>query len=257
MPGAEAPVPARRLRVALSWVLVSVGAAVVAAGGLERWFGGFDTVRSSTGAWILAHVDLVWQVGDHVAAVVVSQVPNTTYDPLLPALLWAWRAVSGEADPAALVVTAHRLSAAGVGLCLVALGGFWSSVAGGGESAGGGSRVAVAALGAVAGLFPPLLATGGLVRPDTLACALTLAAVTTAVQARRAGGGTWFLAGLLAGLTYLAREYTIGPALGAVAVAWLLAARQAGDWRPAAGSALAVALGLWVGAVPLCLALGL
>ncbi len=209
---------------------------------LESWLGGFDQVRSSTGAWILAHLHWVRFVGDYRAAAAVSLVPNTTYDPLYPAI------VSALAGPGTdLVVLAHRVAAAGVGLTAVALACFWSRL--------GGPALGLA--GAAAVLFPPFLATGGLVRYDTLAAALTVFALVAAARARAGLHGAWFLAGLLAGLAYLAREFTLGPTLAGIGVAWLAAAWRVRRLEAVLGSLLGVALGLAVGAVPLTLALGL
>jgi len=240
--GAEGGGPGRRGLAALAWGLLALSAAVGSTLWLQAWLGHFDAVRSSTGAWILAHVDLVQRVGDYKAAAAVSLVPNTTYNPLYPGLL----TVSGQVGTP-LVVAAHRLAAAAVGICGVALALFWSRA--------GGGLVGLAA--AVAVLFPPLLASGGLVRPDTLAVALSLLSVAAAARARSEGGAAWFLGGVLAGLTYLAREFTVGPALGALSVAWLLAAWRDRRLEPVLGSALLVVLGVAAGALPLPLSLGL
>lgn len=225
-----------------AWLLAGLLLALAASAGLERWLGGFDQVRSSTGAWILAHVHWVRFAGDYKAAAAVSLVPNTTYDPLFPALLLALAGPDSD-----LLVLGHRLAAASAGLALLPLVALWRRI-------GGWSVAPVAAL---ALLFPPFLATAGLVRYDSLAIALGLLAVATAARAVDQGGSAWLLAGVACGLTYLAREFLVGPALAATGTAWVIASLRDRTLEAVLGPLVLVALGLLLGAVPLPLSLGL
>jgi hypothetical protein len=146
------------------------------------------------------------------------------------------------------VLVGHLLAAGGLGLVALLLGRLWAR---GRDPVAG--VLAAAAIG-----WPPVVATGALIRPDTLAFSGVLACALLARHLAR--GGAWYAwlgAGLLLGLTHQAREYLIGPAAGALAVGWGLAlARSAQGARalPAAIRTLSLLAGVGItAALPLAM----
>lgn len=258
--------------LAAGW-LGPVVAAVAAALILRSWTGPWDTVRGSTDAWLLAHVHRVLLTGSWPAAVATSMIPNTTWNPLFPAICATVSAASGLPPTG----VGHAVAAGAWGFALVALFALWRAVGeravgeravgerAGGARAGGGW--ALGALGAGGLLFPPVVTTASMARYDTLGMALVLGAGALAAAALRVPAGgrgaavRWGLAGLCAGLAHLAREFLVGPALGGLGVALLvLATRPVSPperrWRSVGVATAALAAGLLAGLVPLPLALG-
>jgi hypothetical protein len=236
---------------AWAWALavpVTMGVAVLA---LRAGLGGFGQLQGSTEAWLVAHVQRVLLAGDYAAATSVSMIPNTTWNSLYPALVVGLCRVLGAAP----VVVGQALSAAALGLAMVALARCWSSAGG----------LVVGLAGALGLLFPPVVITAGMARYDLLALALVLTvawAVITALERRSLLA--WGAAGLLAGLAFHGREFMLAPALGALLVGLLLAALAA--WRAESGlrrlrhvglALVCLLAGLALGVLPLPLLLGL
>jgi hypothetical protein len=252
MPAAVASTPpAPRAGPAWAWALavpVGMGLAVLA---VRAGLGGFGQLQGSTEAWLVAHVQRVLLAGDYAAATSVSMIPNTTWNSLYPALVVGLCRLLGAAP----VVVGQALSAAALGLALVALARCWGAAGG----------LVVGLAGALGLLFPPVVISAGMARYDLLALALVLTvawAVITALERRSLLA--WGAAGLLAGLSFHSREFMLAPALGALGVGWALAALAA--WRAPGGAGrlrhpgLALAcswVGLALGVLPLPLALGL
>ncbi len=218
---------------------------------LRHLMGGFGQVQGSTEAWLLAHVARVLMIGVYAAATGVSMIPNTTWNSLYPALVVALSRLTGG-EPAAL---GQALSAAALGLSLVALARCWWSA--------GGPVVGIA--GALALLFPPVVITASMARYDMLALALALCvgwAVIAAVE--RGSWLAWGVAGSLCGLVFHTREFMAAPALGGLGMGLVLLGMSC--WRDEGGrgsflrplAALGcVLLGLLLGLLPLPLVLGL
>ncbi len=232
----------RHTVAALLLMITGVAAIALVTGSLAE-------VRSSTGAWLLAHIHRILIAGSYPAAAVASEIPNTFYNPLYPALvagISTWLPGDWVRGP---TVVGHVVSAAALGLAALPLYALWRSV--GGRAAG---LVAVGAL-----LFPPMVATASLVRYDTLAIVLVLLCAWAGWSAAQDGRTwKWAVAGLCAGLAYNTREFLSAPALGALATAWLVRAvptyRGASDApgrraaaadgaRGLAGAALGLAVG--------------
>jgi len=211
------------------------------------WMGRFDLVRGSTEAWIVAHVQRVLLAGDYAAASGAGMIPNTTWNPLYPALL----AASSWALGCSPAVAGHVLAAASLGLAAAALAHLWRRAAG----------AVPATLAGLAVFLPPVFLTATMVRYDLPALALALGCACCALRALERGGWlSWILAGLLAGLAYNTREFVGAPAGGCLVLAlglhlWLQRPRQ--RLRATARAVLATAGGLVLGVVPLPLALGL
>ncbi len=178
--------------------------------------GPFSEVRSSTGAWLLAHIHRILIAGSYPAAAVASEIPNTFYNAFYPALVAALAATPPGEWLGGPTVIGHTLSAAAFGFCALPLYMLWHR--------SGGRATGVMAAGAL--LFPPMIATASLVRYDSLAIALVLAAIWAAWTARRDGRvWQWLAAGLAVGLVYNTREFLTAPAVGGVATAWVLRLR--------------------------------
>lgn len=189
-------------------LLMAVGVAAIAL-----ITGSLAEVRSSTGAWLLAHIHRILIAGSYPAAAVASEIPNTFYNPLYPALVAGISATLPGDWPGAPTVVGHVISAAALGLAALPLYALWRSV--------GGRSTGIVGVGAL--LFPPMVATASLVRYDSLAIVMVLLcawAGWSAVQDGRAW--KWLVAGLCAGLVYNTREFLAAPALGALGVAWVL-----------------------------------
>mgnify|MGYP006971706822 CR=1 FL=1 len=238
-------------RWAWAWLLAVPVAMGLAVGLLSWGMGGFGRLQGSTEAWLLAHVQRVLMVGDYAAATGVSMIPNTTWNSLYPALVAGLASLTGGL-PAAV---GQGVSAAALGLAVVALARCWWSA--------GGPAPALA--GALALLFPPVVITASMARYDMLALALALCVGWAVIHAlERDSLLAWGAAGLLAGLAFHGREFMLAPAAGALLVGFGLLAvdswrRGQGERRPlrlvlALGCVLA---GLALGLVPLPLALGL
>jgi hypothetical protein len=241
----------RRARWAWVWALLVPVAMIAAVLLIQRGLGGFGQLQGSTEAWILAHVQRVLTVGDYAAATGVSMIPNTTWNSLFPALVAGISALLG-ASP---VSVGQAVSAAALGLAVVALGRCWWSA--------GGAFAGLA--GALALLFPPVVITASMARYDMLALALVLCVGWAVIAAlERDSLLAWGAAGLLAGLCFNTREFMLAPAVGALAAGLVVASVAA--WRRGAGqrrprrlllALLCLLAGLAVGWLPLPLALGL
>ncbi len=250
MTQATPPQPSRP-RWAWVWALL-VPLAMVAAVMLVEWgMGGFGRLQGSTEAWILAHVQRVLMVGDYAAATGVSMIPNTTWNCLFPALVAGISALTGSVP----VSVGQAVSAAALGLGMVALARCWASAGG-----------AVPALvGALALLFPPVVITASMARYDMLAVALVLCVGWAVIAAlERESLFAWGAAGLLAGLAFNTREFMLAPALGALVAGLMVLGARA--WRRGAGQRrplrlllvlLCLLAGLVIGWIPLPMALGL
>lgn len=244
---------ARRYRVV--WVLAGLLLPVLSAAALAWWTGIFDHVRSSSGSFTSGIVYRILLFDDFRVAAWASQIPKVYYDNLYPILIaLVSRTPLGELLGGPVVV-GHVLAAAALGLAALPLFALWRAVGGG----------AAGVAGAAALLFPPMVTTAALIRADNLSAALALLCAWTALWARRRGHwACWGLAGLLAGLIYVCREFYLGPALGGLGVAALLhvleARRDAGDLgallRLLWPAVTACVVGVLVGATLLPLALG-
>lgn len=233
-----------RWRLSAFWAAGTVTASVLSVGLLALWGADLHGVGSSTGAWTTAYVQRVLQVGDFAAVANISQNYSTTTNPLYPLLVAGCCSVGGMAP----ALAGHLIAAGSLGLVGVLLVALWSR--GRGLSSG--------VLGAGALCWPPLVAAAVWIRPDTLAIALCLACILLAVDLSRGRGlARWVAAGILLGLTHLAREYMLAPAGGALAIGWCLdlARRPPGSRLvPAVLRGLALLVGLSACAVvPLAL----
>lgn len=174
-------------------------------------------VHGSTEAWLMAQVQRTEWLGSYATAALVGELPNLASNPLYPALVALL-----SPGPEAAVVTGQLLAAASLGPALLALWVLWRRVVGG----------AAALAGAAALLLPAVTATALQARYDLPAVALVLGALAVAAGAGpgRTGVGRWALAGLLAGLATLCREYL---GIVCVGVLGLMGAREAlaGRWR--------------------------
>ncbi|MFH1465431.1 MAG: hypothetical protein ABIO70_13670 [Pseudomonadota bacterium] len=201
----------RRLRRGLREVCVGTAAAVLASGTSALVLVGLraqpPTVGSSTGAWITGYVQGVLDLGSFPLVSALGRIPNTRSNLLFPLLT----AELGRATGAAPVLVGHLLAAGSLGLAALLFGRLWAR----------GRDPVAGLLAAVAFLWPPAVATGFMIRPDTLAFSLVLACALLAVRLARGGPWqAWLLAGLALGLTYHAREYMLAPAAGALLVGW-------------------------------------
>jgi hypothetical protein len=200
------------VRVALVAALLMLAGVI----GIHAVAGPFSEVRSSTGAWLLAHIHRIMIAGSYPAAAVASEIPNTFYNALYPALVAGMAVTPLGRWIGGPTVIGHGISAAAFGLCALPLFMLWRR--------SGGRAAGVMAAGAL--LFPPMVATASLVRYDSLAIALVLLAIWAAWAARRDGRTwQWLAAGLAVGLVYNTREFLTAPAVGGVATAWLLRLR--------------------------------
>ncbi len=194
--------------------------------------GGFSRIHSSTGAWLLALVRRVLLGGDYQAAAYAGFTPSTHCNTLFPWLVARLMSLW----PGHEVEVGHMLSALSAGLVAWALFLLWHRV--------GGWIVGIAA--AAATLWPAFLATAALIRYDTLAMALALLAVVSAIKLVGKGSWpAWGLPGLLVGLSYSAREYMVLPALAATLTALAIHTRTNGNRN--LPSILAFGLGLTLG----------
>jgi len=202
----------RRVLAGAAAGALSAGAAVLALVGLGA---DFHTVGSSTGAWITGYVQGVLDVGDFAMVSNLGRIPNTQLNLVFPGLMAALAWLT-RASP---VLVGHLLAAGGLGLAALLLGRLWAL----------GRDPIAGVLAAAAFAWPPAVATGALIRPDSLAFSGVIACVLLGVRLARGGAWqVWLGAGVLLGLTHQTREYLVAPAAGALAAGWALALARSG-----------------------------
>lgn len=191
---------------------------------METWLGPFESVGSSTEAWLLSHVHRILLTGDHRVAALTSGIPNTTYNALYPCWVSSSYRVLAWLLPEmpSLQRLAHLLAAMAGLFGALALSAVWR---------GRGHAAAASAL--LAALFPPFVATAAMARYDSTAIALVISEIwlLTAIMRRSEAGApdlsllpAWAGAGVLAGLAHHAREFMLAPALAALVSTWIVVA---------------------------------